>query len=226
MPSNPDIAFVASLVGEPTRGRMLTALMDGEAHTATELALEGGVTAGTASIHLARLSDAGLVTVERRGRHRYFRVAGPEVASAIEGLMTIAPRRQASRPGAPVVDPVRRARVCYDHLAGEAGVRLLERLRSQRIVAGTDAALALTPRGTDWCEEFGIDLVALRARRRRLCRACLDWTERRSHLAGAIGAAILARLLALRWARREKGSRVVILTRRGEAFIEHPTWPR
>lgn len=227
MPDTPDIAFIAALVGDPTRGRMLSSLMDGEAHTATELALEGGVTPATASSHLARLTDAGLVTVARRGRHRYFRVASAEVASAIEGLMTIAP------PRAPRLahvesqrEPVRLARVCYDHLAGEAGVRMMDRMRAARFISGSDAALVLTARGAQWCDDLGIDVAALRATRRRLCRACLDWTERRSHLAGALGAAILARLFALRWARREPGSRVVTLTRRGDFFIEQLNLPR
>lgn len=223
MLDSPDLAGIAALVGDPTRGRMLSALMDGRARTATELALEGGVTPSTASSHLARLTEAGLVALARQGRHRYYRIASPEVASAIEGLMGLAARRglRVARAG-PRDEALRRARVCYDHLAGEAGVRLLERLREEKLVRGSDEALELTDRGDAWCERVGIDLVALRAKRRRLCRACLDWSERRTHLAGALGSALLDRLFALRYARRARQSRAVILSPQGEAFVERP----
>jgi DNA-binding transcriptional ArsR family regulator len=221
MSSTPDFASVAALFGEPARAAMLAVLMDGRAHTATELALHAGVTPSTASSHLARLTAGGLLTIARQGRHRYFRITSPEVGAAIEGLMSIAPRTEARR-RAPRDERLRRARVCYDHLAGEAGVRLLERMRERALVAGRDDALRLTDDGEEWCARVGIDLEALRARRRGLCRGCLDWSERRTHLAGAVGAAVLERLLALGYARREPGSRVVILAPRGESFIEHP----
>ncbi|MBC7788610.1 MAG: winged helix-turn-helix transcriptional regulator [Anaerolineae bacterium] len=217
----PDIASVARLMGDPTRARMLTALMDGRALTATELSLQGGVTPSTASSHLARLAAAGLTEIVQQGRHRYFRIASPEVAAAIEGLMSIAPRKELRTiiPG-PGTDALRRARVCYDHLAGEVAVRLLERLREKKLVSGVDETLALTVNGEAWCERIGIDLVALNARRRRICRPCLDWSERRTHLGGALGAAILDRLMALRYARRVRASRMVVLSARGEAFVE------
>jgi DNA-binding transcriptional ArsR family regulator len=221
MSSTLDFADVAALVGEPARAAILVMLMDGRAHTATELALHAGVTPSTASSHLSRLTAGGLLEVARQGRHRYFRIATPEVGAAIEGLMSIAPARQPAR-RAPRDAELRRARVCYDHLAGEAGVRLLERMRERALVAGRDDALRLTPEGEEWCGRVGIDLDALRARRRGLCRGCLDWSERRTHLAGALGAALLERLLALRHARRESGSRVVILSPRGDSFVEHP----
>ena len=115
---------------------------------------------------------------------------------------------------------LRRARVCYDHLAGDAGVRLLERMRAKQLIAGGDGAMELTVRGEAWCDRVGTDLAALRATRRRLCRSCLDWSERRMHLAGALGAAVLDRLFALRYARREAGSRAVTLSPRGESFVE------
>jgi DNA-binding transcriptional ArsR family regulator len=221
MSSTPDFASVAALVGEPARAAMLAVLMDGRAHTATELAMQAGVTPSTASSHLARLTAGGLLAIARQGRHRYFRIPTPEVGAAIEGLMSIAPRADPPR-RAPRDAGLRRARVCYDHLAGEAGVRLLERLRERGLVAGRDDALRLTDAGEAWCGHVGIDLDALRARRRGLCRGCLDWSERRTHLAGAVGAALLDRLLALGYARREPGSRVVILAPRGDSFVEHP----
>ncbi|HET8648412.1 MAG TPA: winged helix-turn-helix domain-containing protein [Gemmatimonadales bacterium] len=220
MPNNPDIAAVAGALADPTRARMLAALMDGRARTATELALEGGVTPSTTSSHLARLRDAGLVSLTSQGRHRYYRLAGTEVASAVEGLMTVAPRaRRAPLPG-PADQRLRHARVCYDHLAGEAGVALFERMRARRFVSGNDEELALTPAGEAWCRRIGLDLAELRSRRRRLCRACLDWSERRTHLAGALGAALLDRLFALRYASRERNGRRVLLSPRGEAFVK------
>jgi DNA-binding transcriptional ArsR family regulator len=213
------MAAIAQLLGDPTRARMLGLLMDGQAQTATELALAGGVLPSTASSHLTRLTDAGLLTIARQGRHRYFRIAGPEVAAAIEGLMSIAPPVRPLRFG-PREEALRRARVCYDHLAGEMGVRLLDGLRGKRVISGPDDELALTRAGEAWCERIGIDLEALRARRRRLCRQCLDWSQRRAHLAGSLGQALLERLFALRYARREAGSRAVVLSPRGEAFVE------
>lgn len=217
----PDLGTIAALAGDPTRGRMLTALMDGRALTATELALEGGVSASTASSHLARLTAAGLVAPARQGRHRYYRIATPEVAAALEGLMGLGAHSTA-RPvrSGPRDLALRRARVCYDHLAGEAGVRLFDRLCERGLVGGTGEALTLTAAGEAWCRRVGVDPDLLRASRRRVCRPCLDWSERRTHLAGGLGAALLDRLFALRYARRERGGRAVSLSPRGEAFVE------
>jgi DNA-binding transcriptional ArsR family regulator len=220
MPDAPDIAPIAALVGDPTRGKMLAALMDGRARTASELALEGGVMPSTASSHLARLCAAGLVAIAKEGRHRYFRIAEPDVAAAIEALTNIAARTMPPRVRlGPCDEGLRRARVCYDHLAGEAAVRILERMRERNFIAGADQAMGLTGRGVEWCGRIGIDLEALRTRRRPLCRACLDWSERRTHLAGSLGAALLDRMSKLRYARREADSRVVILSQRGESFV-------
>lgn len=226
MPVGPDLSAVAALVGDPTRAAMLTALMDGRAHTATELAIEGGVTAPTATSHLARLTRGGLVTPTRQGRHRYFRIASPQVAAALEGLMRVAPRRHPAPPPGPADAALRRARVCYDHLAGEAGVRLLERLRGRGVVVGDGDDLRLGEAGLAWCRRVGIDGAGLLAGRRRPCRPCLDWSERRAHLAGALGAALLDRLFTLRLARRERGSRAVLLTSAGERFLERLELPR
>ena len=221
MTPSPDIAAIAALMGEPTRGRMLTSLMDGRAQTATELALAGGVSASTASSHLSRLTSARLVEIAKQGRHRYYRLASADVARAIESLMSIAPaQRAASVASANVSDDLRRARVCYDHLAGEAGVQLLARLRAAGYVRGKDDAMELTSAGATWCGRIGIDFDSLTATRRRVCRPCLDWTERRTHLGGSLGAALLERLIGLRYARRLRDSRVVALTVQGEHFLE------
>jgi hypothetical protein len=195
--------------------------MDGRALTATELALEAGVAPSTTSSHLARLSGAGLVALARQGRHRYFRIAAPEVAALLEGLMNLAPGGTSAVPHGPPDPALRRARVCYDHLAGERGVYLLERLRARRFLAGDEDALVLTRAGADWAAILGVDVASLRGRRRALCRPCLDWSERRSHLAGSLGAALLDRLFALRYARREPWGRAVTFTPRGAAFLEH-----
>lgn len=222
MISTPDFAAVAALVGDPTRGRMLTALMDGRARTATELALDGGVTPSTASSHLARLTAVGLLAVVPQGRHRYFRIASPDVAAMLEGLMGLAERHGLrARSTGPRDQALRRARVCYDHLAGEAGVRLHQRLRDEQLIGGHEEAPVLTARGEEWCERLRIDARASGSKRRPLCRACLDWSERRIHLGGALGSALLDRLFQLRYARRLPGSRAVALTPRGHAFVEH-----
>jgi len=218
----PEISATAGLLADPTRGRMLSALMQGKALTATELALEGGVTASTASSHLARLTDAGLIAIAQQGRHRYFQLASPEVAAAIEGLMAISVppvARQVVMPG-PRDEAMRHARVCYDHLAGEAAVRMLDRMQGRKLVTVARDAIELTGAGKTWCRRVGVDLEALGETRRRLCRPCLDWSERRTHLAGALGCALLERLFALRYARRVRDSRVVVLSPLGEAFVE------
>lgn len=195
--------------------------MDGRALTATELALEGDITPSTASSHLAKLASAGLVVMTKQGRHRYFRIAGPEVAAVLEGLMglTTCIGRPAVRTG-PRDDAMRKARVCYDHLAGERAVRLLERLRTRAFIVGVDHAPELSSKGEKWVRALGIDLEALATRRRPLCIACLDWSERRTHLAGAIGAALLDRLLTLRLVRRCAGTRALLFSPRGELFLE------
>jgi DNA-binding transcriptional ArsR family regulator len=212
-----DISPIAAVVGEPARARMLTALMEGRALTATELALAADVSASTASSHLTKLAGAGLIALERQGRHRYFRLSGPEVADAIERLMGLAARvGRARAPAAPASDAVRRLRSCYDHLAGERAVELFEALRAKRRLIERHGAVQLSAEGEALVRTLGIDPGGLTGSRRPLCRACLDWSERKSHLGGALGAAILARFLSQRWARRELGSRALILSPEGE----------
>ncbi len=217
MKTGPDFTIVASLIGDPARANMLTALMSGRALTASELAQEAGITPQTASSHLAKLETGQLVTLEKQGRHRYYRLKGPEVATALEGLMGLAARAGHLRVRTGPKDPaLRRARVCYDHLAGDLGVQMLENMISGNLIHAHDDALSLTPQGRHIMERFGIDLSSLNSSRRPLCKTCLDWSARRSHLAGTLGAAILARLFALKWARRETGSRIVSFTAKGE----------
>ena len=216
MDTGPKIAQVAALVGDPARANMLSALMDGRTLTATELAYVSGVAPQTASGHLARLSDAGLLALERQGRRRYFRLASPLVARMLEGLMVLAqegPARQRNlwRGG----ETLRHARTCYDHMAGRIAVSIANRLVQRSFILLDEDGGQLTDAGRSFFDEFGVDLH-LASKRRVFCRPCLDWSERRNHLGGALGAALLDRLLARRWARSETGSRVVVLSPEGE----------
>lgn len=214
MKEGPVIASVAALLGDPARANILTALMDGRALTVSELAEAAGVTIQTASGHLAKLDAAKLLTAQKQGRHRYFRLSGPDVAQVLEALMGLAQRTGATRVRTGPSDAaLRAARVCYDHLAGERGVELLSGVRQRGFIAGQEE-LALTDKGRAFFGEFGIDLARLEKGRRPVCRACLDWSERRSHLGGALGAEILFRMLEKGWARRDAG-RVVTFTREG-----------
>jgi len=218
MKYGPDIARVAALIGDPGRANMLTALMGGAALTASELALEAGVTKQTASSHLSKLSEAGLVAQERQGRHCYYRLAGSGVAEALEALMGIAAKSRRTRTG-PKEPALRHARVCYDHLAGDLGVRLFDALVADRRLAIEAGKLRLTRRGQAFMADFGIDTAMLARGTRPLCRTCLDWSERRSHLAGALGAALLSRFYELRWARREAEGRAVLFSPMGETAL-------
>jgi DNA-binding transcriptional ArsR family regulator len=214
-----DIAAVAALIGQEARASMLSALADGRAASAGELADRARVSPATASAHLARLRSAGLVTVERKGRRREVRLAGDDVAAAVEALAVIAPPRSpTSLREARAADGLRDARTCYDHLAGRLGVELAERMCDRGLL--TEDAFALTDRGEQWCAELGIDIPGLRGRRRPLTRACLDWTERRPHLAGALGAALTELFLARGWIDRRAGSRAVRVTPHGRAGLE------
>jgi DNA-binding transcriptional ArsR family regulator len=221
MSDGPNIARIAMLIGDPARAEMLSTLMGGQALTATELADVAHVTKQTASAHLSKLVDARLVGVQAQGRHRYFRLADDDVAKLLEDLMGVAFRAGAVRlqPG-PREPALRSARVCYDHLAGDQGVRLLDALLDRRLVRSRGEALVLTRAGAGFFSAFGVDVAALAGRRRSLCRRCLDWSVRRHHLAGALGAAILQRMFALGWARRAKGSRVVLFTPAGSAALQ------
>ena len=196
---------------------MLAALSGGMALTASELAGEAGVTLQTASSHLAKLESAGLIAATRQGRHRYFRLADNDVAQMLEAIMNVAARtgQLRTRPG-PRDPALRRARICYDHLAGEMGVGLLDSLlRSERIVREHDD-LNLTNAGAEFMHGFRIDIGRLSKERRPVCRPCLDWSMRRHHLGGALGAALLKRFQELRWVARIGNSRALRFTPTGE----------
>ncbi len=209
MKEGPVIASVAALLGDPARANMLSALMDGRALTVSELAEAAGVTIQTASGHLSKLGAANLLTAEKQGRHRYFRLSGPDVAQVLEALMGLAQRTGAVRVRTGPKDAaLRNARICYDHLAGEQGVALLNGIRRQGLVEG-ETDLILTDQGRNFFTGFGVDVTRLEKGRRPICRACLDWSERRNHLGGALGAAILATIIDRRWGRRDQGRALV-----------------
>ena len=222
MKDGPDIATIAALLGDPGRANMLTALMGGQALTAGELAREAGVTAQTASSHLAKLQAGGLLVGRKQGRHNYFALSGDDVAGVIEALMGLAQRTGHTRVRTGPKEPaMRTARVCYDHLAGELAVSMLEHLTARGFVTEADGDLTLTATGQTFMSALGLDLPALTRSRRPLCKGCLDWSVRRTHLAGALGSALLDRFYALGWASRQAGTRLVSFSPRGlDAFRE------
>ena len=211
-----DFSRVAFLLGDPVRARMLAILMNGQARSASELALDGGVAPSTASTHLAQLVQAGLLERVSQGRHRYFRLAGPQVAQVVEAMMGLTP--PSLRRVGPADPQLRRARVCYDHLAGELAVHWRKQMQRQGYLLPGDS-MALSASGAVWCQSAGIDVAALQASKRPLCRPCLDWSERRDHLAGALGAALLSHLFDKGFARRLPDSRIIRIDTRGERFL-------
>lgn len=221
MKEGPNIAGIAALIGDPARANMLTALMSGRALTVSELAGEAGVTVQTASSHLSKLESGGLLRLRKQGRHKYVSLANDDVAHVIEGLMGLAvgAGQLRTRTG-PKDAALRKARVCYNHLAGEMGTQLYDALLARGYIATSGDDLSLTPAGRAHVAAFGIDLPGLTAKRTPLCRECLDWSERRSHLAGSLGRAVLSRIEQLGWARRTAETRVVAFTKLGEAQFE------
>lgn len=215
MKEGPDIARVAALIGDPARANILAALIDGRALTAGELADCAGVLKQTASSHLSRLQKGNLLTVEKQGRHRYYRLANEDIAHALEALMSLAERQGLHRTRTGPRDPaLRRARSCYNHLAGELAVTAYERLVTNKRLKLTNDGLELTQEGVAAFTALGVDLSTLK--RKPLCRPCLDWSQRRHHLAGPLGVALLTRVTEMNWAHREAGTRIVTFTRRGE----------
>jgi DNA-binding transcriptional ArsR family regulator len=221
MKTGPDISHIAALIGNPANANMLMALMAGPALTATELAQEAGVTASTVSGHLAKLEKAGLVETARQGRHRYFRLADPDVALALEGLMPVAARAGHTRVRTGPRDPeLRRARSCYDHLAGHLAVTMFDRFIERRLLARSGEDLRMTADGRRFFANSGIDVDALTKSRRAPCRCCLDWSERKYHLGGTLGAAVLDRIVEKGWAVREAKTRIVRFSPGGERKLQ------
>ncbi|WFR96051.1 ArsR/SmtB family transcription factor [Rhizobium tumorigenes] len=223
MKEGPDIAQIGALIGDPARANMLTALMGGKALTATELAAAGGITVQTASSHLAKLEAGRLLAQQKQGRHRYFTLADESVGKLLESIMGFAADRGHLRhqPG-PKEPALRKARICYDHLAGDYGVRMLDSLIATGAIDTLGDGLSLTATGETRLRGIGIDASLLKASRRPVCRSCLDWSERRAHLAGSLGKALLSQFLDEGWARRAEGSRSILFSAAGERqFLKH-----
>jgi len=217
MKGSPNIARTGALIGDVARASMLTALMSGKALTASELAREANVTVQTASSHLRKLQEGGLLQVRKQGRHKYFALASEQVASVLEGLMGLVAGNDdhlKSRTG-PSDAALRKARVCYNHLAGDMGIQLYDSLISRGFLLVSNDDLQLSKAGEKFVTQFGIDLESLQSARAPLCKECLDWSERRTHLAGSLGRAFLSRFESLRWAKRVDDSRIIRFSSKG-----------
>ncbi len=221
MKEGPDFARIATLMGDPARATILTALMSGRALTATELAHEAGVTPPTASSHLAKLQDGGLLKQRKQGRHRYYTLSGDHVARTIEAMMGLAANHGhlRTRTG-PRDQALRNARVCYNHLAGDMGVHMYRSLMQMGHIAAAADGLTLTDRGQAFAQQIGVSLENLKTSRAPMCRDCLDWSARRSHLAGKFGRALLTRFIDLGWATRTPGTRIIRFSQTGQSQFE------
>ncbi|MDP1512442.1 winged helix-turn-helix domain-containing protein [Paenibacillus sp. CMAA1739] len=217
MSTKSNVAMIASLVSEPSRAAILTALLDGRFHTASELAHMAGIKPQTASFHLAKMTEAQVVTVEKQGRHRYYGIQDPEVAQVMESLLSIAPPvpiksfKQASENEA-----IRLARTCYDHIAGHLGVQIMSFFIQKGILSEDQDGLHITQQGEIFFADFQINLKNTRQKRRSFSHKCLDWSERRHHLAGALGKALLDRLFELHWIEHLPTTRAIRITADGK----------
>ena len=212
------ISSLGSLLADPGRSAMLLALLEGRALPAGELARAAAVSAQSASAHLAKLSRGGLITVQREGRCRYYKLAGPRVANALEALGAISTVRPVAEYTTAKADQsMLLARSCYDHLAGRVGVALTETMQKQRIIVTEgERDYRVTARGVEWLGELGIEMELLKKSKRNVARRCLDWTERRPHVAGALGAALMQHFLAEGWLARMRESRALRVTQKGQ----------
>lgn len=217
MKEGPDIALIGSLIGDPARANMLTALVSGKALTASELAVEAGVTLQTTSSHLGKLEAASLIRRRKQGRHHYFTLEDDDVGRVLEAMMGLAAKHGHMRTRTGPKDPaLRKARVCYNHLAGERGVQMFDSFVARDYLLDDVENPVLTDTGHAFFAGFGINIADLEKSRRPLCKSCLDWSARRTHLSGALGVALLDRLFDLKWAKRLEGTRIVEFSKAGE----------
>lgn len=223
MPEAPDLAHIASLIADHSRAAMLTGLMSGRELPATELARLARVTPQTASTHLGKLCTSGVITSARYGRHRYYRLASPQVAAALEALMAIAPvAKVRSLRESDLLERLRAARTCYDHLAGALGVAITQRMVEAGWLVPMEQEYVVSPVGLEHLGRLGIDIAAVRSQRRAFARQCLDWSERRPHVAGALGAALATSLFDAGWLSRIPHTRALALTEVGrEGLLRH-----
>jgi len=221
MDGTPNIARIGALLGDNARARMLSCLMHGKALTASELAGEAGVTAQTATTHLAKLCDGGLLTVRKQGRHKYFSLASEDIATLLETLMGLSAGNKTLKIlTGPNDAAMRNARVCYNHLAGSKGIQLYDSLLVNKYIISDDGNLLLSKHGARFMQDFGIDLDKFQTSRSPICRECLDWSERRSHLAGSLGRALLTHFEKLKWVKRVPNSRIIKFSVKGERAFD------
>lgn len=215
---NPNMAEIATLLGETSRATMLASMMDGRFHTASELAYMAAIKPQTASFHLAKLVDGKLVKVEKQGRHRYFQLAGEEIAQLLESFLAISPPPEVrSLKQSSQMKLLQDARTCYDHLAGKLGVQLTESLLNAGFLKLEEKQFVITAEGAQFFTDFGLDLDDLKRKRRSFSHACLDWSERRYHLAGSLGQGMLTHFLSLGWVTRVPSIRAIKVTEKGRA---------
>lgn len=220
MQLEPDLATIATLIGEPTRALILGALMSGEALPASELAYQAGITPQTASSHLSKLLDGRLIKVTPSGRHRYYSLQSHEVATLLETLQLIAPIKQSPLQRSPKIDPeLCHARTCYDHLAGKLGVAVTQSMMRHNYLVDGDEHYALTSSGIDWLATHNINSDALQKKRRKFAYPCLDWSERQFHIGGSLGAAIADLFLEQGWIKRLPHTRAVQVTKLGKKVL-------
>lgn len=218
----PNIASIATLISEPSRAAMLTALLDGRFHPASSLAYIAGVKPQTASFHLKKMKESNVIRVERHGRHRYYGLMNHEIATILESFLSVAPNieiksfKQATQDKA-----IRYARTCYDHLAGQLGVKITDSLLHNEYLENNEDSFIVTQKGEKFFAELKIDLQEVRKKRRTYISKCLDWSERRHHISGAVGHALLERLLELQWLRRHPDTRAIKITKEGEKNIQN-----
>ncbi|UOQ91453.1 winged helix-turn-helix domain-containing protein [Halobacillus shinanisalinarum] len=218
---NPNIAEVVSLMGESSRAAILTSLMDGRFHTATELANMAGIKPQTASFHLAKLAGGEFVTVEKHGRFRYYQLANQEIASMLESFLSVSqPPEVRSLRQSSQAKALQHARTCYDHLAGTLGVKLTESMVNFGYLEKKEQSFIMTTKGEQFFMDFGLDIRELKRKRRSFSRVCLDWSERHHHLAGALGHGLVERFFELEWIVRKPSTRAVSITEKGQSGFE------
>ena len=210
---------ITSLIGDPIRSTVLWTLLDGRAYTATELAICADTSAQNISMHLSKLVHADLLAVESQGRHRYYRFSRQEVAYAIEALANLVSHKNEGKVNTTDISDIKYCRTCYDHLAGKVGVLITEKLVLQKMIELQNKTYTLTTKGNKFFKDFGIDMNELQSKRRVLAKPCLDWSERKYHISGSLGAALLNKMLHSDWLRRKKNSRAIIITSKGQSEI-------
>ena len=208
---------IATLIGDPTRATIMWTLLEGKAFTATELAITVTTSPQNISMHLTKLVQANLLVVESQGRHKYYRFARKEIAYAIEAMISLIPPPISSqKTKTEKVSGIKHCRTCYDHLAGKVGVALTDSLLQQQLLVDTSGGFEISSEGEKWFTEFGIPLTALKQQKRSFLRPCLDWSERRPHIAGSLATALLDKMLLKDWLRKTKDSRALIVTAKGK----------